>query len=565
MEALGAEWWRRFERQVLTMLAEGQPERALSIIGERLEWDLAVLWRVETASDRLVAQTIWSAPQIPSELAAEISAARVARGEGQVGAAWAQGRPCVQTPLGAGALCAELAVHARMRAGIWIPLQAADGVTGVLELLRGKEGDLPAATVDALQSIGELVAIYLRAIQTAVVERDQRSRRDLERQVAERNAELAVSRAYLERFYSSDIMGMVVARMDGVVVDANREFLRIAGYTAQDLAAGAVGNVALDTQESRERDEVARRQLLDTGIASAYEREILRKDGSTVPVVLGAATLDGTELVICFVLDNTRRKTVERDLANLNEKLEGFFLERTAELRASEARTAESERRLRALARRLMKHREDSGTAIAREIHDVLGSELTGLKMDINWVLRRLAGPTSSESPVAHRLQEMTGAVDRLVSAVRRIAADLRPPALDDLGLVAALRWWVHEVSKRSDLDIVLEATGDVAVSPALSTALFRITQELLTNVLRHARARRVEVSVTTDDTLVELRVRDDGIGIDNAALGTSLGLTGIRERVLAFGGTFEIGRASAEGGTIATVRMRDDQVDAPP
>ncbi len=563
-----AERWLQLDRDVLTALTEEQPQRALSVIGERLDWDLGVLWERDPDRECLVARSIWTADGLEAGEFVELtSAARLAPGEGQPGEVWDSLQLCWRTHFDHPSpfIRAESARRARMRSGIWVPLQASDGLVGVLELLRRSDREPPPVVLDGIRAIGQLVAIYLRgtALQRAAIAGERRLRAELERQVADRTRELAASQARLERFFSSDIIGMFVGTFDGVTLEANREFLRIIGYTATDVAAGAVRQDRLDLAESSPRDAIARQQLLETGIASAYEKELVRKDGTRVPVVLGAARLGDSPTVICFVLDNTRRKQVERDLANLNERLEGLFLERTAELHASQAETAASERRLRSLTQRLMKLREDTGIELAREIHDVLGSELTGLKMDVSWVLRRLAAPVLPASEVTERLSGTIHAVDRMVSTVRRIATELRPSALDDLGLVATLRWWAREFAKRSALEISIDAPEHVPMSPEASTALFRVTQELLTNVARHAGANYVEVSLASLDDAIELRVRDDGVGIQRAPTDTSLGLTGVRERVLALSGSFEIGRGDVDGGTVAVVRIPTPLEDA--
>ncbi len=292
------------------------------------------------------------------------------------------------------------------------------------------------------------------------------------------------------------------------------------------------------------------------GTVPTYEKEFIRKDGTRVPVLLGAALLEGTDASIFYVLDISRQKKVERDLAALNARLEDRFLERTAELRASEAAAAESERQLRALAR-LMSLREDTGARIAREIHDVLGQELTGLKMDAAWLLRRISQAAfDGHEQLIERVEAMLKAIDRTVSSIRGIASELRPQMLDDLGLVAALSWSVREFSARSGIHVETHLPDDVVLDRARSTAMFRISQELLTNVARHSGAEKVTLALSVDDGIAELRVCDDGRGYD--PIGTrSLGIVGIRERALAFGGTFTIGNVDPPAtGTDARVRI---------
>lgn len=195
-----------------------------------------------------------------------------------------------------------------------------------------------------------------------------------------------------------------------------------------------------------------------------------------------------------------------------------------------------SRQELRALAARLQSVREEERTAISREIHDELGQALTGLKLDIAWMKRRL--------PRDHDLIAQCGSmierIDGTLSTVRRIATELRPSVLDQLGLEAALEWQAQEFSGRTgilvDLDVSVAGT---TIPEHLGSSAFRILQESLTNVARHARASRVLIRLALTREDLTLEVLDDGIGIppDRMDGTASLGLVGMRERALACGG----------------------------
>jgi signal transduction histidine kinase len=258
------------------------------------------------------------------------------------------------------------------------------------------------------------------------------------------------------------------------------------------------------------------------------------------------------------VLDITQQKRAERELASLNESLEQRVVARTRSLQQSRGRLAESERMLRALAGRIEMIREQERVDLAREIHDVLGQELTGLKMDGAWVLRRLAAPTLDVQHASERLHAMIQQIDSMVATVRRIATSLRPGVLDDLGLVAALQWQAREFEARSGIIVDIDVpSSEVAVDDARATAIFRIFQELLTNVARHAQASRVRAALSYEQDALTLDVADDGRGIDqpDGSRTTSLGLLGIRERAFAFGGELTLSAASAQG-TLARVSI---------
>jgi signal transduction histidine kinase len=198
----------------------------------------------------------------------------------------------------------------------------------------------------------------------------------------------------------------------------------------------------------------------------------------------------------------------------------------------------------------------DRESKLAREIHDILGQELTGLKLDAAWVVRRLGDAPIDPRALVERLEAMSRSIDGVLQTVRRIATDLRAGVLDDLGLTAAIESQARELTARSGLAIELDLAEPPAVDRAVATAVFRAVQELLTNIVRHAGARHASISLREVGGFLELRVRDDGAGIDPAAIrgASTLGLLGIRERALAYGGSFEI--APRDGGTEAVLRL---------
>lgn len=211
--------------------------------------------------------------------------------------------------------------------------------------------------------------------------------------------------------------------------------------------------------------------------------------------------------------------------------------------------------RLRALTDRVEAIREDERTQIAREVHDELGQALTALKMDIAWVIRRLAS-TPVNGGVTEKLTEMVKSSDAIIASVRRISAELRPGILDDLGLAAAIEWQLEEFSKRTGVATELRSTlGDPQLERDLATAVFRILQEALTNIARHAAATKVTVHLTLAQGRIKLEVADDGVGIRDDADKTSLGLIGMRERARRLGGECEIRRCEPKG-TIVTVTV---------
>lgn len=237
--------------------------------------------------------------------------------------------------------------------------------------------------------------------------------------------------------------------------------------------------------------------------------------------------------------------------------------------RTLEERVEERTGQLRALAAHLEAVREEERTAISREVHDGLGQMLSGLKMDLRWVSRRLeqTNDPAIGSGVRERMTEATELADATIAAVQRIALELRPGVLDALGLSDAIRDEARRFQDRSGLEVEVEVGGEVEGDRSsggggqgldVDTVCFRVFQELLTNVARHSQARRVRVrlGVETGRDLV-LVVEDDGVGFEPGAATdrVSLGLLGMSERAASVGGRFEIRRGEA-GGTVAVLRV---------
>ena len=239
------------------------------------------------------------------------------------------------------------------------------------------------------------------------------------------------------------------------------------------------------------------------------EKRLLRDGGGKLVEVVGSWT------------DITERKRAEQELCNSREEL-------------------------RALAANLQSIREEERKHITREIHDELGQSLTGFKMDLTWMRGRLQGDDlmANRQALIDKIGMMAGLIDETANLVRKLCTELRPGVLDDLGLIAAIEWQIREYELRTGIRCSHQIeTPDLTVDAERSTALFRIFQEILTNVARHASASRVEVNMRQEEAEIVLEVKDNGRGIkDSEKAGTkSLGLLGMRERALVIGGEVEI------------------------
>jgi signal transduction histidine kinase len=226
--------------------------------------------------------------------------------------------------------------------------------------------------------------------------------------------------------------------------------------------------------------------------------------------------------------------------------------------RRAEEQLRESHERLRQLSVYLQTVREEERTRIAREVHDELGQALTGCKLDLSWIASKL--PKEKDlKPLLEKTKALSMHIDCTIQMVRRIATELRPGILDHLGLSAALEWQANEFQMRTGIKCDVHASlNDPGLHPDLNTAFFRIFQETLTNIIRHAGATHVAVNLRERDGRIILEVKDNGRGISDSEISQtdSMGLLGMRERAALLGGNFKIAPGAGGKGTKVTVSI---------
>ena len=308
----------------------------------------------------------------------------------------------------------------------------------------------------------------------------------------------------------------------------------ITGYAPEEFAQVDIEGWA-QRIHPEDRDEIL--QILQESIKTlnraTAEYRFRKKDGSYVTLSSISLTEreNGKPVRLMGILqDITERKQVEEEI----EK---------------------SRQQLRNLARYLQAGREEERAKIAREIHDEFGQRLTALKMDLAWLSKRLP---QEHSHLSEKTGEMSDMIDSTIQLVRRISTELRPGLLDDLGLAAALEWQADEFRDRTEIDCELHLSDqEIALDRELTTSLFRIFQETLTNIARHAQATKIYIDLESDPDEVVLMVRDNGIGITTSQVADhhSLGLIGMRERIQYLGGEVTFRGISGEGTTV-TVRV---------
>ncbi|HRO71155.1 MAG TPA: PAS domain-containing sensor histidine kinase, partial [Chitinophagaceae bacterium] len=271
----------------------------------------------------------------------------------------------------------------------------------------------------------------------------------------------------------------------------------------------------------------------ETGVGQLINRptEItaLHRSGREFPIELSIVPVkNGKEEFFCaFIRDITDRKKAQEKLSRSYEEI-------------------------RRLASHLQDVREEERLIIAREIHDQLGQQLTIMKMDISWLKKRLDLPDNELA--SEKIESLHSNIDDTIKTVRKIAADLRPGLLDDLGLGPAIEWHINEFEKRTGIEVEYEGLNEeIELSMAFKTGLFRIVQEALTNIAKYARARHVKVRLLREDEQLSLMVRDNGIGFDKEKVYAkkTYGIVGMRERTAMMGGKYQLETTPGMGTTI--------------
>jgi len=335
------------------------------------------------------------------------------------------------------------------------------------------------------------------------------------------------------------------------------DLLTQAGYSARRARDG---KIALLSAQAEPPELI----LLDVRMPDIDGYEVCRRlkaDPRTqdVPVIFLSALRETEDKVLAFRLgavdyiakpyqpdEVLARVRTHVELRRLQVGLEDIVRQRTAQYVQAESQLRQSQAQLQELAGFLQTVREEERARIARELHDELGQALTVLRIDLAWLRNKCA---AFEPGIVARLAAAHGLVERTVEAVRRISEDLRPAMLDDLGLAAALEHHVARFAQSTGMACELAMNREeFALDERLATALFRLVQEALTNVARHAHARRVTVRIDEQDAAIQLAVADDGCGFCAAAEHKGFGLLGMHERVKMLGGQLAIDSAPGAG-----------------
>ena len=321
---------------------------------------------------------------------------------------------------------------------------------------------------------------------------------------------------------------------EGRMVYGNDAYARLFGIQTFEQVSGLLEVDHVAPQFREEVSERSMRRARGEPTEDEYEMMALRLDGRQFPCRVAASRLAFPEgpATLAFLFDLSEQKEARKKLEDSHSKL-------------------------RSLAVHLLHAREEERKTVAREIHDELGQILTAMKMDLQWIEKRLAPGTTQ---IMEKVHGVVGLADQTIQLVHRISSELRPGMLDDLGLAAAIEWFAGDFSRRNGIP----CRADITVPRSRfggnsSTAVFRIVQEALTNVARHAHASHVSVEIWEADLTLTIRVQDDGEGVteEQSTSPSSFGLTGIRERVQGLHGEMQIVGTPGKGTTLtATIPL---------
>ena len=413
------------------------------------------------------------------------------------------------------------------------PLASGDEVLGLLVVSGSGLGETEKQAVSTFADQAAVALSNLRLFQET-----RTWAAELERRVEERTTELAASEALYRRLFDSNRDGMFVMDVQGRVLDANPAACQLLGYSREELLAPQAlqfarqGQTASPDVHAHLMAQV--QEMLHQG-GGEYEIEMIHKTGKAVPVEISvtALTYQGQDAALSAARDITERRQAEEELRRLLE-----------EQRTSRAR-------LQRLARQVVTAQEEERHHLSRALHDEAGQALTALKISLNLIAQDL--PPQFDS-LGGRIADAASLADSTMEGIRRLAQDLRPPALDTVGLNPTLGGYCQDFATRTHLAIDYHGVTLPALPEPADITLYRFLQEALTNVARHANAKRVRVALRQDAESISLSVEDDGRGFDPQAgpctpgKPPGLGLAGMRERLESLGGHLAIDVPPGQG-----------------
>jgi PAS domain S-box-containing protein len=365
-----------------------------------------------------------------------------------------------------------------------------------------------------------------------------------------------------ERFraiLSQATAGIVRKAFDGTLLFVNEAFCNMLDYTSSELVGRTCWELTYeeDVKENKRLFE----QLMVDGIPFQLERRLIRRDGSilwsnvSVSPIMDAA--GKPQSAVGVEVDITARKQAEEALQQLNLELENRVERRTAELRSANQALQKSGQRLQVLSQRLVEVQEDERRTLAQELHDRVGQSLAALNINLSIINNQLSGQATEQ--LSMRLSDSMRLVAEIIALVRDVMSNLRPSVLDDYGLETALVNYINEFRSRYGIQVTFEPPTPPLrrLGASMEMTLLRIGQEALTNIVRHAQAHQVLLSLQEKENSIRLTVQDDGVGIASwreANHSGSHGLKIMRERAEAFDGDLRVTSEPGKGTKIEAI-----------
>jgi PAS domain S-box-containing protein len=419
---------------------------------------------------------------------------------------------------------AQQALVRQFHSLLLLPVKKFGNVIGCFNLYAGEKNAFDDAEVQLLKEITDDICFTLENIER------------------ERLFMNAVHQLEVEKILSDSIINSMpgifyIYDRTGKFLRWNQNFEKISGYSADEIRN-------MQPMDFFDRDDKARvveriNEVFENG-QSEVRADFLTKSNQHLTYYFNGRKVifNDVEYLIGMGIDITEQVVAERALTERNDEI-------------------------RKLTEYLQQIREEERTNISREIHDVLGQQLTGLKMDASWLRKRLNDVDSNQ-----RISEMISLIDDTIKTVRRISMQLRPGILDDLGLIAALDWQGSEFEKRTGIQTTFESNvSEIVLQDKVATNIFRIFQEALTNVARHAHASKVHSTLCVHNDCLELTIRDNGVGInvEGIAQKNSLGIVGMKERARMFDGQLKFEQDQTTGGTIVRLYIPSKNITPAP
>ncbi len=345
-----------------------------------------------------------------------------------------------------------------------------------------------------------------------------------------KEAENAIWRANakLTRIFETAADGMRVVDSDRTILEVNTTFLHMVDLSREDVIGKKCFEIFSGSACHGDRCPMVR--IIAGEERIEYDESKISSNGKQIPCIVTATPFKDRNGQLIGIVEDFKdisdRKQAEQDL-----------------------RTSHAQ--LRELSTHMENVREEERRKMAREIHDELGQALSVLKMDVKWLTHHLADDTTL---LEDKLNSISDRIDTTIHTVQRLSSELRPGMLDDLGLSAAIEWQANEIRNRVNINFdIVSIPEDIILDAASSITLFRVFQEALTNIIRHARATQVKIALNQNGNKTTMTIRDDGRGITRQQIAdpASLGLIGMRERISNLGGRFALSGEPGKGTTI--------------